>query len=118
VAFEAPDGKTLYHTKTGDYANQPLYAHPLGGANETQVLNNVAGRGFQVFEDGIYHLSVTGERTAEIRFYDFAGRRSRAISEIEAPLGLGLAVSSDRKIFLFSKFVAAGLDLMLIENFR
>ena len=35
-----------------------------------------------------------------------------------AALTYGLAVSPDRKTFLFSKSSDAGGDLMLIENFR
>jgi len=40
------------------------------------------------------------------------------VAGIEGRLYLGLAVSPDRKTFLFSKNSDAGADLMLIENFR
>jgi Tol biopolymer transport system component len=121
VALESPDGKTLYYTKSSSYwqyPGVPLYARPLGRNEEKQVLDQVAGCGFVVFEDGIYYLGYTGLRTGEIRFQEFATGRSRAVGPIPAPVGLGLSVSPDRKTFLFAEWVAAGTDLMLIENFR
>jgi Tol biopolymer transport system component len=54
VALESADGKNLYYTKMGSYSGEPLYARPLGGSEERQVVEQVAGRGFVVFEDGIY----------------------------------------------------------------
>jgi Tol biopolymer transport system component len=118
VALESADGNTLYYTKTGSYGVEPLYAHALGGSEERQVLERVAGRGFDVFEDGIYYLTPSGHRTAEIRFHEFATGRSRVVSAIDALPGLGLSVSPNRRTFLFAEFVSAGVDLMLIDNFR
>jgi Tol biopolymer transport system component/tRNA A-37 threonylcarbamoyl transferase component Bud32 len=118
VALESVDGKTLYYTKSGSYSGVPLYARPLDANEERQVLDQVAGRGFVVLEDGIYYLSYTGLRTAEIRFQELATGRSRAVGPIPAPVGLGLSVSPDRKTFLFAEWAAAEFDLMLIENFR
>ena len=118
VALESVDGKTLYYTKTGSYGPQPLYARSLGDGEERQVLEPVTGRGFAVFDDGIYYLAATGPRTADIRFHKFATGQGLIVSAIEGPPGLGLSVSPDRKTILFTKFVSVGIDLMLIENFR
>jgi Tol biopolymer transport system component len=118
VALESPDGKTLYYLKSGSYSGLPLYSRLLGGKEEKQVLDQVVGRGFAIFEDGIYYLKATGARTAEIRFQESATGRSHAVGPIPAPVGLGLSVSPDRKTFLFTELVAAGTDLMVIENFR
>jgi Tol biopolymer transport system component len=117
VSGESADGKTLYYTKLGIYGGEPLYARPLGGSEESQILDRVAGRGFDVFEDGIYYLAATGPRTAEVRFHEFATSRSRSVSVIDAQPGLGLSVSPNRQTILFAEFVW-GVDLMLIENFR
>jgi Tol biopolymer transport system component len=117
VSGESADKKTLYYTKLGSYEGQPLYARSLGGSDERQILDRVAGRGFDVFEDGIYYLTATGPRTAEVRFHEFATGRSRSVSVIDAQPGLGLSVSPNRKTILFAEF-AWGVDLMLIENFR
>jgi hypothetical protein len=71
-----------------------------------------------VFEDGIYYITGGGPAGHEIRFYDFAQRRSRVVAKIEGQVGLGFSVSRDRNTVLFTKVVSEGSDLMLIENFR
>jgi Tol biopolymer transport system component len=134
VAFESADGKTLYYTLS-NAGTEGLYAKPLPDGEEKQLLNEgVQRRGFAVFSDGIYYLcSRGGQRPPEdsliapfqssaeghdIRFYEFASGRSHVMGEIGGDLHLGLAVSPDRKTFLFSKIIDSGSDLMLIENFR
>ena len=71
TALESPDGKTLYYTKTGS-TTTALFMKPLGGAEERELLEKVYGRGFAVFNDGIYYLAPAGNRRYEIRFYEFA----------------------------------------------
>jgi len=116
VAFESTDGKTLYYTKSESGA-EGLFAMPLAGGEERQVFKErVAHRGFAVFSDGIYCISLEGQNR-EIRFHEFATGRSRGVADIEGPLSLGFSVSPDRKTFLFTRQTAAA-DLMLIENFR
>jgi len=118
VAFESTDGKTLYYTLS-ERGAEGLYAKPLPDGEEKQVLNEgVAGRGFAVLSDGIYYLHQLGLNRYDIRFHEFASGQTRIVSEIEGTLELGLAVSPDRKTFLFTKYSDAGADLMLIENFR
>jgi Tol biopolymer transport system component len=119
VAREGPDGKTLYYTKRIDvYEDLPLYARPLAGGEEKQVLAAVRYRAFEVFDDGIYYITGGGLAGNEIRFYDFATGGSLVVASIEGQLHLGFSVSPNRNTFLFSKIVSAGSDLMLIENFR
>lgn len=118
VAFESTDGTTLYYTLSEGGA-EGLYAKRLPDGEEKQVLKDgVAQRGFAVFSDGVYYLHRLGLSSYEIRFFEFAGVQPRVVGEIEGTLANGLAVSPDRKTFLFPKFSDAGTDLMLIENFR
>lgn len=118
VAFESPDGKTLYYTLSEDGA-EGLYAKRLPDGEEKLVLEDgVASRGFAVFSDGIYYIHRLGLSSYEIRFHEFASGATLVVGEIEGLLAYGLAVSPDRKTFLFPKFSDAGADLMLIENFR
>jgi Tol biopolymer transport system component len=118
VAFESTDGKTLYYTLSEGGA-EGLYAKQLPDGEEKQVLKEgVATRGFAVFSGAVYYLHQRGVSSYEIRFHEFAGGQTRVVGEIEGAIGLGLAVSPDRKTFLFTKFSDAGADLMLIENFR
>jgi Tol biopolymer transport system component len=114
-AIESLDATTLYYTKGG--GDGPLYARPLEGGEEKEVLRDVAYRGFDVFEDGIYYISHGRPLRCEIRFHNFVTGRSRVISELVWP-SLGLSVSPDRKTFLYSLWAPVGSDLMLIENFQ
>jgi Tol biopolymer transport system component/DNA-binding winged helix-turn-helix (wHTH) protein len=118
TAFESTDGKTLYYTLS-ERGTEGLYAKLLPDGEEKQVLKEgVDRRGFAVFADGVYYLYWRGPNSYEIRFHEFAGGQTHVVGDVGGPLGLGLAVSPDRKTFLFSKFSDAGSDLMLIENFR
>ena len=88
---------------------------PAGGGTAVQVTRN---GGYTAVEstDGqtlYYTLSEEG------RSHEFAGGRSHAVGGVEESLlNYGLAVSPDRRTFLFTKYTDAGDDLMLIENFR
>jgi Tol biopolymer transport system component len=119
IAFESPDGKTLYYTLSGGGA-EGLFAKQLPDGEEKQVVNEgVAWRGFAVFPDGVYYLHQSGRYGHDIRFYEFAGGQRHVVGDVGGePLSLGFAVSPDRKTFLFSKDAGEGSDLMLIENFR
>jgi len=118
VAFEPTDGKTLYYTLSESGA-EGIYAKRLPDGEEKQVLKDgVTWRGFAVVSDGVYYLHQLGLKSFEIRFHEFARGQTRVVGEIEGQHGSGLAVSPDRKTFLFPKFSDAGADLMLIENFR
>ena len=118
VAFESTDAQTLYYSLSEGGA-EGLYAKRLPNGEEKQVLKDeVAQRGFAVFSDGVYYLHQLAIGNSDIRFHEFAGGESRVVAGIEGRLYLGLAVSPDRKTFLFSKNSDAGADLMLIENFR
>jgi len=118
TAFESTDGKTLYYTLS-DGGAEGLYAKLLPDGEEKQVLTEgVAWRGFAVFADGVFYLHRRVPNSYEIRFHEFAGGQTRVVGDIEGGLFYGLAVSPDRKTFLFTKFTDGGSDLMLIENFR
>lgn len=120
AAFESSDGKSLYYTLS-DTGSEGLHAKRLGNGDEKQaVKDQVEARGFAVFSDGVYYLNGRGQDKFEIRFYAFATGQVEVRGEIDGPLaaGSGLAVSPDRKTFLFSKRLASASDLMLIENFR
>jgi dipeptidyl aminopeptidase/acylaminoacyl peptidase len=121
VAFEAPDGKTLYYTK-GGYAGlgpYPLFARPIAGGPERQVLDAVMARSFVPVEDGIYHIGkAAADRTYPLQFFDFAAGRSRVITRIELIPSQSISVAPDRRTVLFSVSKPSNDDLILIENFR
>ena len=117
IAFESVDGSVLFYTLS-EFGSEGLFAKRLPDGDEVPLIRERIGRrGFAVFSDGIYYLGAAGP-DFKIRFYQFATRVTRTLAEVEGQLQLGLAVSPDRKSFLFSKVVFSGSDLMLIENFR
>ncbi|HEY1494504.1 MAG TPA: hypothetical protein VGF49_08165, partial [Candidatus Solibacter sp.] len=101
--------------------SEGLFAKQLPDGDEKQVIaEQVAVRGFAVFPDGVYYLHWVALDVFEIRFHEFLSGRVQVIRKIEARLdgASGLAVSPDRKTFLYSSLVRPESDLMLIENFR
>ncbi len=120
TAFESWDAKTLYCTKyTGSMSSGPLFAKPLAGGPERQILDSVVSRAFFPVEGGIYHIAQADKDGAyPLQFFDFATGRSRVLTRIEGQPNLGLTVSPDRKTALFTVGKPINYDLMLIENFR
>ena len=120
IALESTDGKKLYYTLS-DNGSEGLYAKSLPDGGEVQAINeNVVARGLAVFRDGVYYLHRVAPDTFEIHFHEFPSGVVQVIGKIESPLdgASGLAVSPDRKTFLYSIVVRPESDLMLIENFR
>jgi Tol biopolymer transport system component/predicted Ser/Thr protein kinase len=118
-AFESWDGKTLYYTKDPGLSSAPLFAKPLAGGPERQVLDSVVWRAFFPVENGIYHIARADKDGAyPLQLFDFATGESRLLTRIEAQPYLGLTVSPDRKTVLFTVAKPINYDLMLIENFR
>jgi Tol biopolymer transport system component len=110
------DGQTLFFMK--DYTG-PLYAQPVAGGEEREVLSFVEYKAFCPAAKGIYYI---GKRTAEgycpLAFYDFASRASRTLAKIEGTIYQGVAVSPDGETVLFTHSARTGSSLMRIENFQ
>jgi hypothetical protein len=126
LPLESVDGGTIYCPKFS-FANNAtpsvmseLDEVPVAGGPQRPLPINVVGYSFDVVPDGIYFITQVGAngRGQELRFYDFAKRRSRLLQALGAVGGYGLSVSPDRKRFLFGSPQGNGRDLMLVENFR
>ena len=120
TSAESFDGRTLYYAKAR-VPRQPLYARPLDGGPEKQVVPEILGRTFAVVEDGLYYFGRTeAASVTALCFLDAARGRAREIARLELPVatGVGLTVSPDRKTFLFTAWKPDNADLMMIENFR
>ena len=107
---ESPDGKFVYSVRAFS-----LWRTPIGGGDETQVLDSVVGSfGFQVTAKGIYFVP---RAEAVLRFLDFQSKTIRTVTRLEQPYD-DLCVSSDGRIVLFSKVDARTSDILLVEDFR
>ncbi len=118
LARESADGKTLFYTQRDE--TSPLVSLPLAGGPERPVVDCVLSRSLADGPDGMYYLGCSPElREAPLYRLDPATGRSRLLGKVETGRGLRhLAVSPDGKTILFTRMVAEGADLMLIENFR
>jgi hypothetical protein len=96
----------------------PVYAQPLPGGEERQILPYVYYKAFFVSKDGIYYLGVRAEDGLyPLEIYQFSTRTSRLLGKISGRIYQGLTVSPDGKSILVSRTADTGSDLMMIENF-
>jgi Tol biopolymer transport system component len=114
VAFESPDGTTIYHTKD---SVRGLWKVPVEGGEETLVLKQV-GRGYWLpwglTVEGIYFYNAD---TKVIEFFSFATHKITQIAKPEKAVE-SLAVSPDGRSILFAQMDRDESHIMLVENFR
>jgi len=124
---ESLDGKTLLFTPS--LFDGPLLALPLAGGPVRRIVGCVGG--FTTGPAGIYYLGCSsgpprlGDASpgrppgGTLFVLDPASGRSRLLGSLEwARVWWGLTVSRDGKTILASREVDAGVDLMIIDNFR
>jgi dipeptidyl aminopeptidase/acylaminoacyl peptidase len=114
--LESADSRYLYYIKLPQYS---LWRLPLGGGEESQVLPSVAafGSAFAPGKEGIYFIrnSVNGVGQ-EIAFFRFLTGQITSVVNIPRPAAVGLALSPDEHMILYSQTDEEGSDLMLVEN--
>jgi Tol biopolymer transport system component len=124
-AFESADRTTLYYAK-GITAGG-IWTVPVGRGEEAAVLDRPGpGRWAYIhaIDTGIYFVDVTSDAKKPrdaVFFYDFATRHISqvALLENETPAGMpGLSLSPDGRSLLYTQLDSAGIDLMLVQNFR
>ena len=116
AAYESADGTTLFYTKA---TSSPLFARPLSGGAERQLLDWVSQRAFVPVDDGIYYIGRRSDNGQyPLQFFRFSSQTSQVLTNIDGTIYLGLSVSPDRTAILFTKTVKSGANLMMIENFQ
>ena len=116
VAFESLDGKSVYFSK--EVFLTSIWRIPVGGGEETKVLDSVLGYAFAVGDKGIYFVAPHPDGSSTVRLHSFAAGKDITIAEIHKPLWWGLSVSLDERYILYTQTDQAGSDLMLVEHFR
>jgi Tol biopolymer transport system component/predicted Ser/Thr protein kinase len=120
--FESPDGKLLYYTK--GRRTLGLWSMPVGGGEETRVLDKVLSNYWSVCEQGVYFVGFgpaldAGPKT--VNLFRFGTGRTTQVATIEARItGVGpvLSATRDGRWLLWTQNDHTGSDLMLVENFR
>jgi Tol biopolymer transport system component len=115
---ESSDGRFLYYSK---YEAGGVWRMPLGGGDETQVLEEVRGGSWPnwaLTSDGIYFLRFDKSPNATIQFFDFASHKIIPIWTLEKEPGWGMAMSRAGKSILYVQDEFAESNIMLVKNFR
>lgn len=115
VAFESPDGRALFYTKTDQ--NAKLWRSAVDGSGATEVLNGVAFRGFVVTADRVYYLRQEPNGLIGIQRFVIATREDSQIASVAKPVFVGLSMSPDGKYLIYSQMREAS-NLMLVEDFH
>ncbi len=117
--LESKDGHTLYYASMSGAA---LWSLPLsGGRPEREVLTDLAGEGssYVPATNGVYFIRSLGIRQKhELAFFDPVSNRTTRITEIEKPVSLGLTLSPQEDMILYSQVDRRMSDLMLVDNFH
>jgi eukaryotic-like serine/threonine-protein kinase len=122
----SPDGQTLYFSRINRELKRQLFAKPLAGGPERQILETVLPSGnvhwYFPVEDGVYYVTLRDPQSRfsrELRFFRFATNKPETLYRFEVRSSQGLTVSPDRKTILYSGTKpSGGDDLMLIRNFQ
>ena len=86
-AYESTDGKTLFHTNA---TSSPLFATPLDGGAEHQLLPWVEQKAFIPVDDGIYYIGRRNDKEQyPLQFYRFSSEKSEMLTPIDGLLYQG-----------------------------
>ena len=115
-ALESRDGKMLYYVKRD--GNGGLWRMPVGGGQETEVVPDVYRVNYDVTDKGVYFTPHIGrDYTSSVEFLSFATGATTSIVKTK-PLDLGLGVSPDGRMLLYSQVDQTSSNIMLVENFH
>jgi Tol biopolymer transport system component len=116
LAYDSTDSTTLFCIKA---PSSPLFAKPLSGGRERQVLDWITQRAFFPIADGIYYFGGRNEKGQyPLDFFQFSTQTNKMLANIDGPVTSGMSVSPDRTTVLFTKTAASKTNLMMIENFQ
>jgi Tol biopolymer transport system component/predicted Ser/Thr protein kinase len=116
---EAPDGQTLVFTVSDD--ESALFAQPVAGGPRRQVVGCAITRSLTVGPKGVYYMACPAQApTSPIYRLDLETGTELLLGTAAIGGGFvpGMSVSPDGQRILFTKHIAEGSDLMLVEHFR
>ena len=121
-AFESPDGKSLFYSKSVTVGG--VWRMPVEGGPEEMVIDMPPpfywGH-WAVVETGIYFADPLSKPRATVKFFDFATKQRVPVAELQTVFTAAIpsfAVSPDRKSLLFVMDDRLINSIMLVENFR
>jgi Tol biopolymer transport system component len=114
-----PDGRSIVFTRTDD--ESPLFTLPAGGGPARQIVPCAITRSLASGPDGIYYMGCPAQApTAHVYRAEPSTWATRLLgtATIEGGFVPGMAVSPDGRRILYTRRVAEGSDLMVVEHFR
>ena len=118
TAFDCAARKALYYTKK---QAQGIWELSLNGGEEHLVLSSGGGeREFSVTPEGIYYLTAPRpDGFRAVRFHPFdSNKKEQDVASLNVDTFEGLAVSPDRRTFLFTAAIRSASNVMIVDNFR
>jgi eukaryotic-like serine/threonine-protein kinase len=116
IAYESFDGKFVYFARTPGQTS--VWRVPVGGGDETKVLESALGQAFAVADKGIYFVTPNPDGAWVFQFHSFATNKVTTLAEIRQSVSWGVSVSPDERYILYTQEDQTGSDLMLVENFQ
>jgi hypothetical protein len=116
---EALDGKTVYFASNHDKSTLKKVALPAQPGAESKVDGMPRIKIAELWtlsRAGIYF--VPDEAPRSLRYFDFATRQIRPISEVDKDFGSGLSVSPDGRWMIYSQAGDVSSDIMLVDHFH
>jgi serine/threonine protein kinase len=117
--FESADGAFVYYTKGFGLAG--IWKVPVGGGEETFVLDGVYQGFWALLDKGIYFVNPNATPRAIIQFFNFQTGATSKVAEVERELQLvypSVGVSPDGKSLLYVQADSFESDIMLVEDFH
>ncbi|MBV9082105.1 MAG: PD40 domain-containing protein [Acidobacteriaceae bacterium] len=111
--LESAGGKFLFYMKL----NNGLWRMPLSGGEEQQVLVEPMGGLVAPYALGRNKVYFVRKDRQSIAVLNLANGKITAIAHTPRPVGLGLSVSPDERLLLYSQLDHVSSELMLVENF-
>ncbi len=92
----------------------------MNGGEEHLVLSSGGGeREFSVTPEGIYYLTARPDGFRAVRFHPFdSNKKEQDVASLNVDTFEGLAVSPDRRTFLFTAAIRSASNVMIVDNFR
>jgi Tol biopolymer transport system component/tRNA A-37 threonylcarbamoyl transferase component Bud32 len=131
-AFESPDGTLLFFTKNRN--NLGLWSIPVGGGEESKIIDGVMSGYWGVYDKGICFVdsdAAANVRSVDplldptavklVKMYSFDSRETKQVASIDKTIrspAPAFSVTRDGRSILWTQMERASSDLVLVENFR
>ena len=115
---ESADGAYLFYTKSKENA---IWRIPVAGGEEQLMVSNVAalGTAYAIGKQGIYFIALPkAPARPHLAFLNLVTRQVKSLADVLGQIGLGMTISPDEQILLYSQQDHVNSDVMLVEHFR